>query len=158
MRVKRLQRLLLLADFRLDLPHAFAIAMRFALTQKAVQFFNPGFAFKDFLLQIGDFSEGKATLFRLRLLSRFRLAALRPRRSRTLFVGLVGGRPGREAAAEEELIGVVVTLDNAKAIGFDYQEVIGHSVDKVAVVADEEHGPVELAQERSSASRAHRSR
>ena len=45
-----------------------------------------------------------------------------------------------------KLIGLVVSLDHLQPAAVEDHEVIGHAIDKVAIVADEEHGAVEVQQ------------
>ena len=43
-------------------------------------------------------------------------------------------------------VGVVVAFDHAEPAGLDHQQMVGDLVQEIAVVADEQHGALELAE------------
>ena len=96
---------------------------------------------ENLVLQFGHLAVGKSPLrpALLLLAARRRLGRLRGRR-RTGHGCCCGGGG---FACQLEMIGVVVAVDDAHPAVLQDEQVIGHVIDEIAVVADHEHSAVE---------------
>ena len=137
--VERHQRLLVPGDLGLDLADPLAVAMGLAAGQLLLEVLDARLVLEDFVFQVGDLAIGKTPLPARRFLlglGRRRAAAAR----------LLGDGLRRLAAGSEADRPRSFPRSLAAGRPSRIMQVIGHAIDEVAIVADEQHGAVELQQ------------